>query len=94
MTEYQIQIPLGSLPVHLILIGNKEHGRVVFTKVLPFSYVFDMGENGIAAAFYPDEFHIIGDDVTEIFDYDTIYEYKELPVMLEWLKRQNLRQPL
>lgn len=94
MIEYQVQIPLGSLPVHLMLIGNKVNGRVAFTKIMPFNYVFDVCENGIIAAFYPDEFDIIGEGSTETFYYDTVYDYKELPVMLEWLKRQNLRLPL
>lgn len=94
--EYQIQVPLGSLPVALVLVGNQWQGRVAFVKVAPFITVFDCGKEGsnISAAFYQDEFHIFGSvDGEEVFEYDTIYDYKELPVMLEWLKQQNLQEP-
>ena len=97
MTQYQVQIPLGGLPVNLLLVGNTWNGRLVFVRVAPIvGAVFDLEDDGhsIRAAFYEDEFHIFGKtDGEEVFQYDTIYDYKTIPVMLEWLQEQNLQEP-
>lgn len=96
--QYQVQVPLGTLPINLVLIGNSYLGRLAFVKVRPFtSAIFDLERDGhsIRAAFYEDEFHIFGKqaDGEEVFRYDVIYDYKHIPVMLEWLQEQKLQQP-
>ena len=94
---FQAQIPIGNLPVQLVLVGSKGSGRVVFVRVAPFKVIFDTTEDGkfIRAAFYDDVFHIFdnGGGYEEVFSYNTIYDYKEIPVMLDWLQKQNLMLP-
>ena len=91
---FQVQVPLGGLPVNLVLVTVGQ-GAVAFVKVAPFTTIFDADEDGnISAAFYEDEFNIFGTSGDEeVFRYNTLYEYKELPVMLEWLKQQGLQEP-
>jgi hypothetical protein len=81
---HQVQIPIGQLPVNLVLLSN---GCVVFIKVGPVGAIFDQG--GIDAAFFEDHFIIDGVEHW----YNTIYEYKHIPGMLGWLIRQNLQEP-
>lgn len=92
---YQCQIPIGSLPINLVLVGNTQEGKAVFVKVAPFACVFDAdAEGNIQAAFYAEEFILFTNaDSEEVFQYDTIYNYKELPAMLGWLQQQKLQQP-
>lgn len=95
--QYQVQVPIGTLPINLVLIGNETYGWLTFVHVRPFTgAIFDLGQDGhtIRAVFYEDEFHIFGKvGGEEVFEYDTIYDYKNIPVMLEWLKEQNLQEP-
>lgn len=92
---YQAQIPVGGLPINLVLVGNRDEGRVVFVKVAHFTTVFDANAAGdIYAAFYEDHFVIfVNGDEEEVFQYNTAYEYKKIPAMLEWLRQQFLQQP-
>jgi hypothetical protein len=83
---HQYQIALGSLPVHLILLSN---GTVVFIRVANFNVIFDQKHDGVNAVFIDDHFTLSGTD----YFYNTIYEYKQIPEMLAWLKQQNLQQP-
>jgi hypothetical protein len=96
--QYQVQVPLGTLPINLVLIGNQTYGRLVFVQVRPLiGAVFDLDEHdNIHAAFYEDRFEFFGTadgDGDEVFEYDTIYDYKNIPLMLRWLQQQNLQQP-
>lgn len=84
---YQCQIPIGSLPVHLVLISD---GTLVFVRVAKFGVIFDQApDQGVGAVFSEDGFTIDGEE----FWYNTIYNYKEKPNMLKWLQQQNLREP-
>lgn len=94
MTEYQLQVPIGNLPVHLVLVGNKERGRVAFVRVQPFKTVVDQGPaGGVDATFFQECFHLGYADLEEQFEYETVYDYKDIPLMLRWLQQQNLQQP-
>lgn len=84
---YQVQIPIGGMPINLVLISD---GTLVFIKVRPFGVLFDHPESGLKAIFHEDCFTIEGEE----FHYDTIYQYKEIPNMLGWLKQQNLQEPV
>lgn len=91
---YQVQVPIGSLPINLVLVGNKFRGGVVFVKVAPFRTIIDQAENGqIAAVFTQQDFTLLSDDAADSFEYNTVYEYKDIPVMLRWLQQQKLEQP-
>lgn len=96
--KYQVQIPLGGLPINLVLIGNKLEGRVAFVKVRPVGTIFDEPEEKTAlhAVFNDDNFAIyvqqVGGEI-EPFEYDTVYDYKNIPLMLRWLQQQKLQEP-
>lgn len=94
MPEYQLQVPIGNLPVNLVLVGNKEVGRVAFVQIRTVGVIVETFEEGkVAATFFNDCFHLRDGEVEEDFDYDTVYAYKEIPLMLRWLQQQNLQQP-
>lgn len=84
MNVYRMQVEICAFPVHLILQSD---GQVAFVIVRNFNYLLDMGEPD--ASFTMDHFTI----GTEDFDYNTFYQYKEIPVMLSWLQRQGLQWP-
>lgn len=93
--EYQVQVPLGNLPVHLVLVGNKARGRVAFVKVAPVGLILESVVAGkVGAMFTEDDFSLSSDDGNvEAFDYNKVYDYKEIPLMLRWLQQQRLQQP-
>lgn len=100
MTTYQAQIPLGGLPVHLVLVGNRDDGKVVFVRVAPYNGdILDMPNDleGVAAMFGPEGFYlaevIYRGGNGEYFEYNTVYDYKNIPLMLRWLQQQELQQP-
>ena len=99
MIRYQVQVPLGGLPVNLVLVGNREHGEVAFVKVAPFAgAVFDLTDDGqdVRAVFDTHKFalfHPTDVSLDEEFHYDMLYDYKNIPVMLQWLKDQKLEEP-
>lgn len=86
----QIQIPIGNLPVQLVLLWNRQEGGVVFVKSAPVGLIVENHERGKVSAIFDEEGFSIGD---EDFSYNTIYNYKSIPLMLEWLQQQNLQQP-
>lgn len=92
--RYQVQIPLGGLPVNLVLVGNKEDGQVVFVKVVPeFKAIIDFSGD-VEATFMNDGFWLGLDmENTEWYNYNMLYRYKEIPYMLQWLQQQNLSEP-
>jgi hypothetical protein len=83
---YQMQIPIGQLPINLVLLSD---GTLVFIKVANFGVIFDHKLGGVDAIFHEDSFTINGTD----YFYNTIYAYKEIPEMLQWLAQQNLQWP-
>lgn len=95
----QFQLPLGNLPINLVLAGDRNQGKVAFVKVQPFTNaILDLDPRGnIDAAFYQNDFVLFGGDddgeTVEEFVYNMLYNYKEIPAMLKWLQRQNLQQP-
>jgi hypothetical protein len=94
VTLYQVQVPIGGLPINLVLVGNKETGKVVFVKVAEVGVIVENFEDGkVAATFWNDCFHLRDGELEEDFDYDTIHDYKNIPLMLRWLQQQNLQQP-
>lgn len=95
---FQVQIPLGGLPVNIVLVGDKVQGGVVFVKVAPVGLIVDQPEDKTKAmaVFTEDNFTICSQQMGEPidqFEYDTAYNYKVIPAMLQWLKQQNLQEP-
>lgn len=82
---YQAQIGIGSLPVNLILLST---GQLVFIRVANIGVLFD-NNDGIDAVFMDDGFRLNDEE----FSYNTLYWYKEIPLLLQWLKNQNLQEP-
>jgi hypothetical protein len=89
---FQAQIPIGSLPINLVLVGNQHKGAVVFVVVAPINnIVYDEGT--VSAAIDYQGFTLDDGDEYENFVYNTVYEYKSIPLMLKWLQQQNLQVP-
>lgn len=95
MRVFQLQIPIGSLPINLILVGNRQQAGVVFVPVRDVGVVIEPLEAGKVAAIFFNYGFCLGDKsgLEEEFSYETIYEYKNIPLMLRWLQQQNLQEP-
>lgn len=89
-----IQFQIGqTFPVILACFDN---GCVALLKVHNFKPVLDSFEHGVSGAFHGDYFTLFtkeGDDLQE-FEYSTAYNYKTIPLLLAWLKQQNLQPPM
>ena len=88
---YQVQVPLGNLPVNLVLIGNREQASVAFVR-FQSGTVFDQSDD-VSAGFFDENFLLFRNGTNESFEYNTAYDYKNIPAMLQWLKQQNLQEP-
>jgi hypothetical protein len=89
---HQVQMPMGALPVNLILIGNASQGAVAFIRSAITKTVFDQGE--VSARIDEDGILLhTGQEMLDI-NYNTIYEYKQIPLLLKWLQQQNMQEPL
>ena len=87
----QLQTELGAtFPVSLVLVTDGKHGNVLFIKTAPFTAVIDLKENGETYATFAQDGFTIGE---EEYSYRIQYPYKDMPVLLEWLKKQNLLFP-
>jgi hypothetical protein len=85
--QQYVQVPIGSLPVHLICLAN---GKVALVPVSAFPTIYDQGEDGsIVAVFTQEGFKIGGVD----FSYRVEYNYKLIPELLSWLVAQHLTSP-
>jgi hypothetical protein len=84
----QLQVPIGSMPVNLILVLD---GRLAFVRVAQFNTIVcaATAPGDIPAVFNFDDF-TIGDTK---YSYDMLYAYKEIPEMKQWLVNQNLVMP-
>lgn len=49
---------------------------------------------GVGGEFDKDNFTLYNSQGRESFNYNTTYSYKEIPLLLAWLKQQNLQSPL
>lgn len=86
----QVQIQIGNMPIILVLLSN---GGLVFVPIERIEAILDQGRE-VEASFFQDEFYF-EDGVNQIeeLSYNTIYNFKEYPLMLKWLKQQNLPNP-
>lgn len=85
---FQVQVPIGNLPVQLVLLSN---GTLVFVRVANIGGIIDQApEGGVGALFFNDSFQIGNEELW----YNTIYHYKGKPEMLKWLQQQNLIEPV
>lgn len=91
---YQVQIPIGNMPINLVLVGNQTHGSLVYIRVSSFAPIFDQGGIGDVSGYFDNESFAFtkGNEMKEFF-YNTVYEYKKVPLMLQWLKQQRLPEP-
>lgn len=81
----QVQVAIANLPVNLICISN---GTLAFVRTCEFKTLFENSPDG--ATFYADSFEIAG----KAYSYNTVYDYKQEPEMLEWLIAQKLSLPV
>ena len=87
MSQY-VQIPIGTLPINLIALDN---GDVAFVITQDFKSVIDQPskDENVGAYFDKTSFSI----ADQSFSYSQRYAYKDIPVMLQWLKQQELISP-
>jgi len=88
----QIQIPIRGLPIHLVLLSN---GMVVFVRVAAFTAILEATklDGSPYGYFFEEDFTLYADKESNEFSYNTMYAYKTIPVMLKWLKSQELQNP-
>ena len=91
---FQAQVPLGGLPIHLVVVGTQEQGSVVFVPIRQVGVICDyQTRENVSAWFDNDGFTLYDQAGGEDFAYNTVYDYKNIPLMLRWLQQQNLQQP-
>jgi hypothetical protein len=84
----QLRTEIGqAMPVSLVLVTDGKHGNIVFIKTAPFSAVIDINRDGKVCATFGQDGFTIGE---EEYSYNIQYPYKDMPILLEWLKSQNL----
>lgn len=88
--QFQVQVPIGNLPINLVLVGNREYGQIVLIKVADFEE-FDI--TGEVAAKVGNSIVLKSSEGSGTFNYNTLYDYKQLPLLLKWLQQLNLREP-
>lgn len=86
----QVQIQLGNMPIILVLLSD---GGLVFVLTRQIKAIIDQG-NEVEASFYADEFFFEdGTAEPEWLSYNTVYDFRQYPLMLKWLQQQNLPNP-
>ncbi len=87
----QVQIQLAGLPITLVLLSN---GSVVLVPMLAFTGIIENVESQpVWANFYPDCFSLFTAEGGDDFDYRVPYDIKLYPLLVQWLKQQNLISP-
>ncbi len=85
-----IQTQIGSLPVSLLCL---EDATIVLQPLVPsFPVYLDIGTP--AALIDASGVHIGDWGQEETYSYGTRYAYKEIPVLLAWLQRQGMINPV
>lgn len=89
----QFVMPLGSLPLSLVLISN---GCVAIVPRAAFTAIIDQpefGDEAVSAMFLPDFFVLGNDDEAEDYDYRAAYLLDAYPILKQWLIQQKLVNP-
>lgn len=83
-----VAIPVSGLPVQLVCA---EDGTISFVKLWPFKAIIDHPQDGVCAIITEEDIFIGADTVVE---YDTRYNYKEMPELAAWVTAQNVQMPV
>lgn len=83
----QIARQLGSLPIMIVFDSS---GMVGFNRMANFPTIIENLEDGLQIIYSNDDI-FLGSE-TQI-EYNRLYQYKEMPEMLYWLKSQELELP-
>jgi hypothetical protein len=84
---HKCQIPIGNLPINLILWADSE---IEFIRAPKFKTIIDQKLDGVSAIFDTESFSI--GNYPDLV-YNVKYNYKEMKDILLWLQQQNLDQP-
>lgn len=88
----QVQVQLAGLPIVLVCLSN---GCVVFVPTAKFSMVLcPPSKHGVDAVLCEDCFRLQGSGPVKEFEYNQVYNYREHPLMLQWLQELNLQNPI
>jgi hypothetical protein len=85
MSLAAMRVPLGNLPIGLILIQD---GTLAFEVLTPFVPFVDT--TGPVYAFFDMQGFKFGSEDGNNFSYNTKYAYKGVADMLQWLRAQEL----
>jgi hypothetical protein len=68
---------------------------VVFVRVAAFTSILEAAkiDGSPYGYFFEEDLILYADKDSGEFSYNTMYEYKQIPVMLKWLKAQELQNP-
>lgn len=87
-----MQVQIGqTFPV---VLGLFQNGTVALLKPnnATFKAVFEQaGEGGVGGTFMLNEFSLYRGDDLICLQYNMMYPYKEMPLLLDWLKQQTLQ---
>lgn len=90
----QVQIPLAgpTYPVNLMCLST---GQVALVAVRPIPGCLYEMEGSIKAYIYQDQVELWREEIIErkTFYFNTLYNYKEHPLLLGWLQQFNLHNP-
>lgn len=88
----QVQVPLGSLPLVMLCLSN---GTVVFVPSSLIGVLWCPVLTGVNAYLLKDHFSLYaeGTEGSVEFEYQRMYNYKDHPLLLQWLQELNLQNP-
>lgn len=82
-----IQLHLGKFPIRITCYEN---GSVSFSRMGNLNTIIDQSETGIQTIISNEDIYIGANTVVE---YGEMYDYKNEPELLAWLKSLNLEMP-
>lgn len=90
--QQYVQVPIAGLPLHLLCFNT---GLVMFVVVAPITIVWCPSDTGVSAYLMHDHFSLYAKDVEAVeFNYDQMYNYREHPLLKQWLQELNLQNPV
>ena len=85
--SHQVGTQLGSLPIQVVFDSS---GQIGFARMANFQTVIENLEDGLSIIYSNDDIYLA--ENTQLM-YNVLYQYKNIPEMITWLKSQNLQMP-
>lgn len=87
----QVELPLGTLPIKAVFLSN---GLLALVRYAASPIILDQPEkSGVSAEIYSDTMVLsLGEEKEEV-SFQTMLDWKNSPLLLSWLKQQNIQFP-